>query len=67
MRIPATPDSGVVLTAYSFADPAEPSPEFLREQEEDREDALRTHRYTSVFLLTRPRQAVQGNGDKPSN
>lgn len=54
----------------SFADPVEPSPEFLREQDEYREDALRKHRYTGVFLLHKRQQAEQsgqGDGDKPSN
>jgi hypothetical protein len=54
----------------SFADPAVPSQEFLRQQAEDREDALRKNRYTGVFLLAKPQLAEQvatSNGDKPSN
>ena len=49
----------------SFLDPAKPSPEFLREQVEDREDALKNHRYTGVFLLAKPRgKQVSRTGGK---
>ena len=37
----------------SFLDPVEPSPEFRREQAEELEDALKNHRYTGVFFLTK--------------
>jgi hypothetical protein len=53
----------------SFSDPAEPSPGFFKEQAQDIEDALKTHRYVAVFLLPKPidKQAALSNGDKPSN
>jgi hypothetical protein len=40
----------------SFLDPAEPTPEFLREQATDLEEAIKNHRYTAVYLL--PKQKM---------
>ena len=52
----------------SFSDPAEPSSEFLKQQAQDIEDALRTHRYVAVFLLPKPiGEAAPSNGDKRPN
>jgi hypothetical protein len=38
----------------SFLDPREPSEEFLREQAQATEEALRRHRYTGVFRIQNP-------------
>lgn len=48
----------------SFLDLAGPSPEFLREQAADCEDALKNHGYTGVFLLVKLKaeQVSRGNG-----